>query len=186
MILLGAVLLLNLAWLVLQVVTALVMELPLQAVQLGLGPSWPVTSRLRVGLIPGAFVKFDPEILATLSFARFSLLILMPWAALGALAVIGGGAGVDDFVRGLTLLARVRDVFTHWGAWNELLQLTPLATFARLAARIVSLNLLPLSALAGGQLLMRLMTERARIVFSIGSLLLIVAAVIYGLVSSSQ
>jgi Zn-dependent protease len=80
------------------------------------------------------------------------------------------GARPEDFVRGLTLLVRLPDVFAHWRSWNEVLRVAPIETLARLAARLVSVNLLPLAPLAGGQVISRLMSERARGIFAMVSM----------------
>ena len=184
MILLGALVLLTGAWLLVQVLVAELMGHRAQVIQLGMGPSLELTkwgeTELRLGIIPaGGFVKFDPEQVAVFSFARFSVLNLLPWVVLGGLALVAGAA-VEDFVEGFTLIARAPEVVQHWASWGEALRGAPLSSLARVEARIVSINLLPLAATAGGQVISRMLPERARAVFNVGSLLLFVGLVMFG------
>jgi hypothetical protein len=182
-ILLGAIMLLQVVWLCLQLLFARGVHLETKTIQAGLGPSLRLFSfrgvEARAGLLPGAFVQFEPEQLAKLPIGRFVVMSLGPWLLLGAIS-LSLGAHPADFERGLTLLVRLPHVFAQWRSWNELLRPAPMETLARLAARLVSVNLLPLAPLAGGQVISRLMSERARGIFVIVSTIAMLVAMASG------
>lgn len=138
----------NAVWLACSVWVARVLEQPVTTVALGGGPRLLGFTRSEtkweLRLLPfSAYVAFEDGALESLPAWRRVSLIYGPWVLSGALAV-ALGARANDFIDGLTLIARLRDVFLHWGDWSQLLFAAPVLTLGRLLARVVAMNVLRL------------------------------------------
>lgn len=162
----AAAFLLNGTWILLQWGVASTLGIEPTRLSLGYGPRIWTRGRFQLALLPlGGYVAFKEDQLAATKTGRSVLMTLTPWLLFAGI-VIAAGARIDDFVAGATLIVRITDVWTHWDTWTELLTASPLSSLARLGARLVALNLLPLSPLAGGAIITRVLPEKHRQKFS--------------------
>jgi len=136
----------NIVWLGCSVWVARVLEQSVTSVVLGGGPRvFGFTrgeTKWELRLLPfSAYVAFADGALESLPAWRRVLLMYGPWVLSGTLA-FALGARLNDFIDGLTLIARLRDVFVRWSDWSELLFAAPILTLGRLLARAVAMNVL--------------------------------------------
>jgi membrane-associated protease RseP (regulator of RpoE activity) len=140
------------------------MKLPLEAVDLGVGPKLGLGQwrgvNVRLGAIPtGASVRFardgtddNTEVLYGRPLGAQLLVILLPWMlpAVLALGLIGPSLTVSELVLGLIAPFHVTRYVEGIAGFITFLHRSPRDGMGVLLARLTAFNLLPIPPLAGG------------------------------------
>lgn len=106
--------------------------------------------------------------------------LVAPWLGLAALA-LALSARPDDFLAGVSHLVRP-DARLSWEAVEHGVVTAPASAFGKLLALMVGVNALPLGPMAGGLLVMRGLTPRARTIYQGLSLLVVLGLGVFLLV----
>lgn len=154
---------------------AQLMGVPVQVVQIGLGPAVTVrraAPEVRIGLVPGASVSFDAvvgqTILAALpAWLQVLLHLSGPAALLFGAALAGGYAGAWRAVSAVP--GELALLLSPLGAAQDALDtlagldLSPSAWICAVFARVAAFNLIPLPTLAGGRALLAMLGASERV-----------------------